>query len=91
MNIFLSPLNYLGSGTIDLWFTISVGAGADAILVIGAGIPTHVLDMFCLVVLLMVCCLTCQVLLYCLFCWPLILCLVCRVLQTLPGTLIVLH
>jgi len=40
-------LNHPGSGTIDLWFTTSIGTGAGAILTIGAGIPTHVLDMFC--------------------------------------------
>jgi len=37
-------LNYPGSGTIDLWFTTSAGAGA--ILAIGAGVPEHVLDMY---------------------------------------------
>jgi len=47
LNIFLSPLNHPGSGTIDLWFTTSVGADAGAILVIGAGVPACVLDMFC--------------------------------------------
>jgi len=40
-------LNHLGSGTIDLWFTISVSADAGAILAIGAGVPAHVLDIFC--------------------------------------------
>jgi len=28
-------LNHPGSGTIDLWFTTSVGAGAGAVLAIG--------------------------------------------------------
>jgi len=32
---------------MDLWFTTSIGADADAILVIGTGAPAHVLDMFC--------------------------------------------
>jgi len=32
---------------MDLWFTTSVGVGADAILAIGASVPAHVLDMFC--------------------------------------------
>jgi len=40
-------LNYSGSRTIDLWFTTSVGAGADAILAIGTGVPACVPDMFC--------------------------------------------
>jgi len=31
-----------------LWFITSVGASTDAILVIGASIPTHVPDIFCL-------------------------------------------
>jgi len=30
-----------------LWFTTSVGTGASAILTIGTGVPTHILDMFC--------------------------------------------
>jgi len=38
-------LNYSGSGTIDLWFTISV-VGVDVILVVGAGVTTYVLDIF---------------------------------------------
>jgi len=29
-----------------LWFTTFVGAGADAILAIGAGVPARVLNMF---------------------------------------------
>jgi len=32
---------------MDLWFTISVGTGTDVILVIGAGVPACVLDIFC--------------------------------------------
>jgi len=32
---------------MDLWFTISIGAGADAILVISAGVPACVPDIFC--------------------------------------------
>ena len=40
-------MNHPGSGTIDLWFTTSVGADAGAILAIGAGVPACVLDMFC--------------------------------------------
>jgi len=40
-------LNHPGSGTIDLWFTTSVGADAGAGLAIGAGIPARVLDIFC--------------------------------------------
>ena len=47
MNVFLSLLNYLDSRTMDLWFTTSIGASANAILVIGASVPTCVLDMFC--------------------------------------------
>jgi len=39
-------LNLLGFGTIDLWFTTSVGASADVILAIGACVPAYVLDMF---------------------------------------------
>jgi len=31
---------------MDLWFTISVGAGTNAILAIGTGVPAHILDMF---------------------------------------------
>jgi len=40
-------LNYSGSGTIDLWFTTSVGADAGAILAIGAGVPAYIPDIFC--------------------------------------------
>jgi len=40
-------LNYLGSGTIDLWFTTFVGAGAGAVLAISAGVPAYVPDIFC--------------------------------------------
>jgi len=32
---------------MDLWFTTSVSAGTDAILVISTGIPAYVLDIFC--------------------------------------------
>jgi len=37
----------LGSGTINLWFTTSVGADAGTVLAIGAGVPAHVPDIFC--------------------------------------------
>ena len=40
-------MNHPGSGTIDLWFTTSVGADAGAVLAIGAGVPACVLDIFC--------------------------------------------
>ena len=40
-------MNYPGSGTIDLWFITSAGANTGAVLDIGAGVPVHVLDMFC--------------------------------------------
>jgi len=36
-------LNYPGSGTIDLWFTTSVGT----VLAIGASVPALVPDMLC--------------------------------------------
>ena len=45
-NIFLSLLNYSGSETIDLQFTISVSTDADAILATDAGILAHILDIF---------------------------------------------
>jgi len=32
---------------MDLWFTTSVSASTDAILVIGASVPACVLDIFC--------------------------------------------
>jgi len=32
---------------MDLWFTTSVSAGTDTILVISAGVPTCVPDIFC--------------------------------------------
>ena len=47
MNVFLFLLNHSGSGTIDLWFTTSVGAGTNAILVTSTGVPACVLDIFC--------------------------------------------
>ena len=47
MNVFLFLLNYPGSGTIDLWFTTSVGAGAGAVLAIGTGVSACVPNMFC--------------------------------------------
>ena len=40
-------MNYPGSGTIDLWFTTSVSASTDAILIISAGVPAHVSNIFC--------------------------------------------
>ena len=40
-------MNHPGSGTINLWFTTSVGADAGVVLAIGAGIPACVLDIFC--------------------------------------------
>jgi len=46
LNIFLFLLNYLGSRTIDLWFTTSVSASADTILAIGTSVPVYVLDIF---------------------------------------------
>ena len=46
LNIFLFLLNYLGSGTIDLWFTTSVGTSADTILAISTSVPAHILDIF---------------------------------------------
>ena len=32
---------------MDLWFTTSISANTGAILTISAGVPAHVLDMFC--------------------------------------------